>query len=77
MLTPDPLATSPLDLPLEQELRTEASEPKSEAGKYDLGIGVYVTRFGARGGNLPVGTNCTGDRIVKSEVYYSVFKQIR
>jgi len=76
ILTPDPLATSPLDLTLEQELRTEASEPKTEAGKYDLGIGIYVTRFGARGGNLPAGTLCDGERTVRSEVYYSVFKQI-
>lgn len=76
ILTPDPLVTSSLDLTLEQEVRTEASEPKSQAGRYDLGVGVYVTRFGAKGGNLPVGINCTGDRTVKSEVYYSAFKQI-
>jgi hypothetical protein len=25
---------------------------------------VYITRFGAKGGNLPAGTNCTGDRVV-------------
>ena len=76
ILTPDPLAQSPLDLTLEQELRTEASEPKTVAGKHDMGIGVYATRFGAVGGNLPAGTKCTGERSVKSEVYYSMFKQI-
>lgn len=76
ILTPDPLAHSSLDLTLEQELRTEASEPKTEAGKYDMGIAVYATRFGAIGGNLPTGVKCTGDRTVKSEVYYSMFKQV-
>lgn len=73
---PDPLATSPLDLTLEQEVRTEASEPKAEAGKYDVGIAVYATRFGAVGGNLPEGTECTGERTVKSETYYSMYKQV-
>lgn len=76
MTVPDPLASSPLDLTLEQELRTEASEPKVEAGKYDLGVAVYATRFGAVGGNLPEGTECTGDRTVLSETYYSMFKQV-
>ncbi|KAH8898639.1 hypothetical protein GQ53DRAFT_816873 [Thozetella sp. PMI_491] len=76
MLIQDPLARSPLDLTLEQSLRTEASEPKKEASKYDMGVGVYFTRFGAKGGNLPAGTRCTGDRVVRSEAYYSLFKQI-
>jgi hypothetical protein len=45
-LNPEPI--NPLDLGLEQELRTEAFEPKSEAGKYDLGLAVYVTSFDAK-----------------------------
>jgi hypothetical protein len=42
-----------------------------------MGIGVYVTRFGAVGGNVPGGTKCVpGEKVINSEVYYSLFKQI-
>lgn len=77
-LVPDPEATSPLNLPLEQELRTEASEPKPGAGgdKYDMGVAVYATRFGAVGGNLPEDAECTGERTVASVTYYSMWRQI-
>ncbi|KAI5864712.1 hypothetical protein GGS23DRAFT_460037 [Durotheca rogersii] len=76
LVIPDPLAASPLDMALERELRTEASEPKPSAGKYDLGVAVYATRFGAKGGNLPADAECTGERTIASETYYSMFKQV-
>lgn len=61
---------------LEQTLKAESSEPKAAAGKYDLGIAVYATRFGAVNGLVPPGTKCTGDRTVKSTVYFSMWKQV-
>lgn len=76
---PDPSTTSDLDLPAELELVTERSEPKPGQTDVDLGVAEFVTRFGAVGGLLPSGTECTQateTMIVKGTTYYSFWTRI-
>lgn len=73
----NPGEPDPIDLPLEQALRTEASSPKPlEAGKYDMGAATYATRFGAVGGNVPADTPCTPKLEIPSTTYYSLWKKV-